>query len=109
MCGIVGIHGSQDVASGLRMLRRLTHRGPDGQGAVALPSAWLGHRRLSIVDPSGGRQPLTSEDGCLHLVANGEIYNHANLRERFEGELFTSNSDSEVVLNLLLRHGPRAI
>ena len=109
MCGIVGIFGRQDVASGLRMLRRLTHRGPDGQGAVALPSAWLGHRRLSIVDPSGGRQPLTSEDGCLHLVANGEIYNHEALRDRFPDHLFTSSSDSEVVLNLIQREGPGAL
>ena len=109
MCGIVGIHGRQDVATGLRMLRRLEHRGPDGQGAVALPSAWLGHRRLSIVDPKGGRQPLTSEDGCLHMVGNGEIYNHEALRRGLEGVTFTSASDNEVALNLVESEGPAAL
>ena len=109
MCGIVGIYGRQDAATGLRMLRRLSHRGPDGQGAVALPSAWLGHRRLSIVDPSGGRQPLTSEDGRLHMVGNGEIYNHEQIRRGLHDVMFTSASDNEVALNLVEQEGPRAL
>lgn len=109
MCGIVGIYGRQDAEAGLRMLRRLEHRGPDGQGAVALPSAWLGHRRLSIVDPRGGRQPLTSEDGRLHLVGNGEIYNYEDLRRNLGDVLLTSASDNEVALNLVEEHGPCAL
>ncbi|MDQ3574908.1 MAG: asparagine synthetase B, partial [Actinomycetota bacterium] len=74
------------------MLRRLTHRGPDGQGAVALHSAWLGHRRLSIVDTGGGRQPLATEDGRMHLVGNGEIYNHEEVRRTLGGVRFSTNS-----------------
>ncbi len=109
MCGIVGIYGQQDAQAGLRMLRRLTHRGPDGQGAVALPSAWLGHRRLSIVDPRGGRQPLTSEDGRLHLVGNGEIYNYDDLRSMLGEVVLTSASDNEVALNLVEENGPAAL
>lgn len=109
MCGIVGICGQQNAESGLRMLRRLTHRGPDGQGAVALPTAWLGHRRLSIVDPRGGRQPLTSEDGRLHLVGNGEIYNYDDIRSMLGDVVLTSASDNEVALNLVEANGPGAL
>lgn len=109
MCGIVGIFGQQDAEAGLRMLRRLTHRGPDGQGAVALPTAWLGHRRLSIVDPRGGRQPLTSEDGRLHLVGNGEIYNYEEILEMLGDVTLTSASDNEIALNLVERDGPCAL
>jgi len=91
------------------MLRRLTHRGPDGQGAVALPTAWLGHRRLSIVDPRGGRQPLTSEDGRLHLVGNGEIYNYDDIRSMLGDVVLTSASDNEIALNLVEANGPGAL
>ncbi|MDQ3680292.1 MAG: asparagine synthase (glutamine-hydrolyzing) [Actinomycetota bacterium] len=91
------------------MLRRLRHRGPDGQGAVALDSAWLGHRRLSIVDTGGGRQPLATEDGRMHLVGNGEIYNHEEVRRTLEGVRFSTDSDNEVALHLVERHGPGAL
>ena len=87
------------------MLSRLLHRGPDDLGDVSIPGfAWLGHTRLSIVDLDGGRQPLLA-DG-IHIVCNGEIYNHQELRERLGPERFQTNSDSEAALRVLLDKGP---
>jgi asparagine synthase (glutamine-hydrolysing) len=109
MCGIAGIYGNCDRDAGARMLARLSHRGPDGDGSVELPGAWLGHRRLSIVDVQGGAQPLRTEDERLFLVGNGEIYNHDRLRERLEGVQFLTGSDNEAVLHLVDEHGPQAL
>src|SRR2546425_2041901 len=102
MCGIAGIlnlSGQQvDEARLARMRDTLRHRGPDGEGAVALGCASLGHRRLAIVDVAGGAQPISNEDGTICVVANGEIYNHASLRTDLEsrGHRFRTRSDSEV-------------
>ena len=60
MCGIVAEHGGSDSTALERMLERLTHRGPDDHGSLQLGDAWLGHRRLSIVDLASGAQPLVS-------------------------------------------------
>jgi asparagine synthase (glutamine-hydrolysing) len=87
------------------MLDRLVHRGPDDEGSVELDGAWLGHRRLSIVDVAGGRQPL-GEEGGLRLVGNGEVYNHAALRGRLAGVPFRTASDNEVALHVVERDGP---
>ena len=101
MCGIVAEHGTTDHEALERMLERLTHRGPDDAGSVAVNgSAWLGHRRLSIVDVSGGKQPLTTPSGDLVFVGNGEIYNHEELRERLGFRDFMTSSDNEVALHL---------
>ncbi|MFJ7216580.1 asparagine synthase (glutamine-hydrolyzing) [Amycolatopsis sp. NPDC098790] len=108
MCGIVAIHGSPDPLLGSRMLDRLTHRGPDDQGTAVLPGTWLGHRRLSIVDTDGGHQPLTDAAGN-HLVGNGEIYNHADLRARFAGHRWSTGSDNEVALHLAVAGGGAAL
>ena len=82
MCGIVAQHGDVEPESGARMLSRLTHRGPDDEGSARVgKDAWLGHRRLSIVDVSGGKQPLATPSGDLLLVGNGEVYNHEEVRE----------------------------
>ena len=109
MCGIVAERGSSDPAALERMLERLTHRGPDDAGSVSVPSGWLGHRRLSIVDVDGGRQPLVNAAGDRFLVGNGEVYNHAELRERFGAATFRTSSDNEVVLALLDEGGPEAL
>src|SRR5436305_14414970 len=99
MCGIAAIHGEgADPATGRRMLERIGHRGPDGRGEVSLPEAWLGHARLSIVDLEGGDQPLATPDDRLHLVGNGEIYNHVRLRETLGPGRFTTGSDNEGAL-----------
>src|SRR4051812_6003487 len=101
MCGIVAQHGRTDPEELERMLERLTHRGPDDHGSVTLGESWLGHRRLSIVDVDGGRQPLVTPDGDVFLVGNGEVYNHADLRDELEPERFVTDSDNEVALHLL--------
>ncbi|MEA2421263.1 MAG: hypothetical protein QOF55_362, partial [Thermoleophilaceae bacterium] len=83
------------------MLARLVHRGPDDEGCVTLGDAWLGHRRLSIVDVKGGRQPLGGEEaGDLWLVGNGEVYNHESVGGRLEQASFQTESDNEVALHL---------
>lgn len=107
MCGIVALHGLSDPVLGRRMLDRIVHRGPDDEGHLALAGGWLGHRRLSIVDVAGGHQPL-HQDG-LALVANGEVYNHAELRADLAHRRFTTDSDNEVALHLVDEHGPAAL
>jgi asparagine synthase (glutamine-hydrolysing) len=106
MCGIAG----QFVISGgtidrdllVRMSGRLTHRGPDGEGSYFSGDAGLVHRRLAIIDLSpDAAQPMENEDGTLHLVFNGEIYNYIELTDELKrlGHTFRSRSDSEVILH----------
>jgi asparagine synthase (glutamine-hydrolysing) len=109
MCGIVAEHGSSDPQQLERMLDRLTHRGPDDRGSVAVGGAWLGHRRLSIVDLESGAQPLAGGRGGLFLVGNGEIYNHEDVRATLPPERFTTASDNEVALHLIDMGGPMAL
>jgi asparagine synthase (glutamine-hydrolysing) len=84
-----------------RMVETLRHRGPDQHGQLVRPGVGLGMRRLSVIDVRNGQQPFASEDGSTHLVANGEIYNHAELRRELvaRGHRFRSRSDVEVVLH----------
>ena len=108
MCGIVGAINrpgtDADATQALRgMLKRLVHRGPDDDGVECWPEAGvgLGHQRLSIIDLSAaGHQPMTSADGPVSIVYNGEIYNFQELRRQLaaEGHSFRSTSDTEVVL-----------
>ncbi len=106
MCGIAGFvahRGAGDREVLERMTRALAHRGPDAEGDLILPEkgVYLGHRRLSIVDLSGGTQPMSTSDGEFSIVFNGEIYNHAALRAELQakGHLFqTDHSDTEVLL-----------
>ncbi len=109
MCGIVAEHGTTDPAALERMLERLVHRGPDDCGSKAVGRSWLGHRRLSIVDVSGGRQPLVNAGVDAWLVGNGEIYNHAAVRARLPGHTFVTQSDNEVALHLLLERGAHGL
>ena len=106
MCGICGVvvpagaSDSIDRQAVLRMRDVLTHRGPDDAGVFLSDRAALGHRRLSIVDLSGGHQPLSSDDGSLHLVYNGEVFNHSALRVDLEarGHRYVTHCDTETVL-----------
>lgn len=91
----------------LEMSKKVRHRGPDWSGIYADDRAILAHERLAIVDPASGKQPLLSEDGKLVLAANGEIYNHRDLRKQFEGRYhFRTASDCEVILALYRDKGP---
>jgi asparagine synthase (glutamine-hydrolysing) len=102
--GIVAAHGPFDPRLGERMLDRLSHRGPDATGTRQVAGAWLGHRRLAIVDPEGGDQPLAGGDG-LWLVGDGEIYNHRRLRAELGAAAFRTGSDHEAALLLFARDG----
>ncbi|CAA9469402.1 MAG: Asparagine synthetase [glutamine-hydrolyzing] [uncultured Rubrobacteraceae bacterium] len=109
MCGIVAQHGRLDPEEAERMLSRLTHRGPDDEGKTRIGESWLGHRRLSIVDVSGGKQPLRTGRGALSLVGNGEVYNHEEIRHTLSGVSFSTSSDNEVALHLVAERGPDAL
>lgn len=113
MCGIAGIiaPGPDKLASMQRMLAALSHRGPDDQGIEGDADTILGHRRLSIIDLAGGRQPLTNADRTIWLVCNGEIYNHEELRAPLErdGYRFLTHSDCEVIIALYERYGDRLL
>lgn len=102
MCGIAGVWGDRETGLVQDMLTLLAHRGPDAQGLHEDEHGTLGHRRLAIVDPGGGNQPLFDGPARARaLVANGEIYNAPALRERLERRYrFSSRSDSESILHL---------
>ncbi len=100
MCGIAGIWGDSPRNELLDMLKTLRHRGPDAEGTSARQGGLLGHRRLSIMDPAGGDQPLYSEDGSMAVIANGEIYNFRDLKRKLKGKhTFTTNSDTEALIH----------
>ena len=104
MCGIAGFAGLGDLGVLRRMTDAIVHRGPDAEGHWAEESAgvFLGHRRLSIMDLTGGAQPMWTRDGQLGVTFNGEIYNHAELRAELKArgcEFATDHSDTEVLLH----------
>ena len=112
MCGINGIvlagrgrHVERGVLE--RMRDVISHRGPDDVGLLLDGEAGLGHRRLSIVDVAAGHQPMQNEDGTLHVVYNGEIYNHADHRPWLEarGHTYRTHCDTETVLHLYEEKG----
>lgn len=111
MCGIVCAFDLKQKAEVLRpkvleMSKVIRHRGPDWSGIFSNDKAILSHERLAIVDPASGKQPLFSEDKSLVLAANGEIYNHRDLRKQFEGIYkFQTESDCEVILALYQEKG----
>ena len=113
MCGIFGVlHPERDYAEGMAAMRAfLRHRGPDGEGIERLPTAWLGHQRLTIIDLSdSGAQPMWDPERRACITFNGEIYNYRELRRECldEGMTFRSTSDTEVILNQFLLRGEQA-
>jgi len=110
MCGIVGFRGDPNPELLRRMADSIRHRGPDAEGFFESGRLSLGHRRLSIIDPAGGRQPVTNENGRLVLVYNGEVYNFRELRAELAqlGHVFSTQSDSEVVIHAYEQWGPEA-
>ena len=104
MCGIAGrVNQSAPVdrAEIFRMTELIAHRGPDDYGYHLRTRVGLGHRRLSIIDLAGGRQPLANEDETVWIVFNGEIYNHVELRKELiaRGHRFRTHSDTEAIVH----------
>jgi asparagine synthase (glutamine-hydrolysing) len=116
VCGIAGIVATDslvedDIPAGLRMRDVLTHRGPDGAGLHSDGRALLVHRRLSIVDLSGGHQPLSNEDESVWVTYNGEIYNHADLRATLQssGHRYHTRSDTETIVHAYEQWGDQCV
>ena len=111
MCGIAGIvnfKNREDQAAVLNpMLRSMRHRGPDATGLYLSDQAGLGHARLSIIDLSGGHQPIHNEDRTVWIVFNGEIFNYPELRDHLIdlGHTFYTQSDTEVMVHLYEAYG----
>ena len=112
MCGIVCAFDLKQTSEEIRpqlleMSKNLRHRGPDWSGIYSSEKAILVHERLAIVDPTSGKQPLINPTGNLILAANGEIYNHRQLRTPYESSYdFKTQSDCEVILALFENEGP---
>jgi asparagine synthase (glutamine-hydrolysing) len=112
MCGICGI-ASPDAASPpdpailAAMSETLMHRGPDSEGTILDGQAGLAARRLAIIDLVGGDMPISNEDGTIHVVQNGEIYNYRELRRglRAAGHCFSTSTDTEVLVHLYEQRG----
>jgi asparagine synthase (glutamine-hydrolysing) len=115
MCGIAGFVNSPgreaDRAIVERMTATLAHRGPDGDGVYCDGPAALGHRRLSIIDLSGGAQPMSNEDGSIWVSYNGELYNEPELRRELEAKKhrFRTACDTESLVHLYEEEGPEFV
>ena len=114
MCGIAGMHAPgavADVATVEAMAAGMVHRGPDGAGRFAAGEVALAVRRLAIIDPQRGDQPLFNEERDVAVVFNGELYNHRELRLELEsrGHRLRSGSDGEVIPHLFEEHGARLV
>ena len=109
ICGIVNFNGTDPVDRGVleRMTSAQAHRGPDASGYFVENNVGLGHRRLSIIDLSGGKQPIFNEDGSLVVVFNGEIYNYGDLTAGLiaKGHHFATRSDTETIVHSYEEHG----
>ncbi len=120
MCGIAG-YLDRSAAAGAarrsgqelleRMILALRHRGPDGFGYHLAPPVGLAHARLSIIDLATGEQPIHNEDRSVWVVFNGEIFNYVELRAELlaDGHVFSTQSDTEVIVHLYEQHGDRFV
>ncbi|GJL65083.1 MAG: asparagine synthetase B [Nitrospirales bacterium] len=107
MCGICGFIGWENDAALDMMMQRLIHRGPDDSGIHREPGLALGARRLQVIDPDGGHQPIGNESGTVWAALNGEIYNYRELKKELQehGHRFSSNCDTEVLVHLYEQYG----
>jgi asparagine synthase (glutamine-hydrolysing) len=113
MCGVAGILDWRGGDYAPRrelltaMIEQLQHRGPDGYGYLTKPHIGLAHSRLSIIDLSGGDQPIHNEDKSVWVIFNGEIFNYVELRAELEaqGHSFYTHSDTEVIVHLYEQYG----
>ena len=115
MCGIAGIIDYYGKENGIplvkAMLTAVSYRGPDESGIYNSPFATIGNVRLSIIDLSGGQQPLSDQTGRYWIVFNGEIFNYKELRQVLEnkGYTFQTKSDTEVLVQLYALYGKKCL
>src|SRR5437763_1512930 len=117
MCGICGVFSLTGIldpavsAAVPTMTRAIARRGPDGEGYYSDARVALGHSRLSIIDRAGGAQPMANEDGTCHVLFNGEIYNHRELRRTLtaRGHRFRTNSDTEAIVHAYEEYGSACV
>jgi asparagine synthase (glutamine-hydrolysing) len=116
VCGICGkLRFDKDAEVSPRLIKSMadsiSHRGPDDEGFYVRGQIGLGFRRLSIIDLSGGHQPLSNEDGTVWIIFNGEIYNYVELRDWLltKGHIFRTKSDTEVIVHLYEEMGPNCV
>jgi asparagine synthase (glutamine-hydrolysing) len=110
MCGIAGCFGTRDTETINKMLDALPHRGPNDRGIHTFNHIVFGHTRLSIVDVARGHQPILANGGQTGIICNGEIYNFKEIRQKLDNKYqFTTDSDTEVILNLYREKGPECV
>ncbi len=115
MCGIAGVYNFNEDVVDRDLLRRMVvtagYRGPDGTGLYADRRVGLAHVRLSIIDPDGGRQPMSNEDGSIWISFNGEIFNYVELRRELEGRghTFATDTDTEVIIHMYEERGDECL
>lgn len=118
MCGIAGFIALDDRSTEVErtmiveaMCDAIRHRGPDHRGVFVKGRAAVGMQRLAIIDVAHGQQPIFSEDGRFAIVFNGEIYNYREIRKELEakGRRFSTNSDTETILNTYLEFGEKCV
>ncbi|MEC1719142.1 asparagine synthase (glutamine-hydrolyzing) [Schinkia azotoformans] len=114
MCGIFGQITNRKLTNNVSLaLDKLMHRGPDGKGEWTSEDnrVYLGHRRLAIIDPEGGKQPLSNEDDTIWITFNGCIYNYVELAQRLKakGHRFKTNSDTEVIIHAYEEYGEQCV
>ena len=111
ICGVISADASAAESPVRNMMQALAHRGPDDKGMLTQPGVVFGVRRLSIIDLSGGRQPVFNETGDVGVVFNGEIYNFPQLRAELEsrGHAFRTRSDTEVIVHGYEEWGERCV
>lgn len=105
MCGLVGVFDPRNVYARHHIEKAIDsigYRGVDERGVDRIGPSWMAHVRLAVVDPENGHQPMTNSDGSVHVIFNGEIYNHKSLRKELEskGYIFKSRCDTEVLIHL---------
>ena len=113
MCGIAGIFNPEGphLQTLKQMAGAIAHRGPDDEGFLVQGPMGLAHRRLSIIDLSTGRQPISNEDDTVFIVFNGEIYNFPVQKSELEakGHVFRTSTDTEVIVHLYEEMGRRCV
>ena len=114
MCGICGIIETTSTSPSSRitqMLASISHRGPDGEGIFEHKNIRIGHRRLAIIDPEGGKQPLSNENNSIWITYNGELYNFHELKKNLLtfGHQFKTQTDTEVIVHAYEQWGKECV